>query len=62
VATRIDQIKRCKVSPDIERKAVPGNATLHAHANGANLTLGDPATRRTISSLRCNSERRTRGN
>jgi hypothetical protein len=46
----------------LDGTAADRNATLHAHANGANLTLGDPATRRTISSLRCNSERRTRGN
>jgi hypothetical protein len=62
VTAWVDQVEWCKVSSDIEGKPVPGNATLHAHADGANLTLGDPATRRTISSLRCNSERRTRGN
>jgi len=62
VATRIDQIKWCKIPPNIQGKAVPGHATLHAYADGTDLAVAHPAAGRTVTPLRCNTELRTRCN
>lgn len=61
MSTRINQLKRRKIATDIEREAVPGDTALHAHANGADLAVTDPAAGCTITPLRCDTERRTRG-
>jgi hypothetical protein len=62
MAARINQAKGLKVAPHIERQAVPGNAALHAHANGADLPFTNPTAWRTVTPLRRDTVVRTRSN